>query len=80
MSIIEALLCGNVVVASKQGSIPEMLDANCILLNDTRVETIYSGILEALNRVNSNTKYLIRENISEKLNRNGYDKLLEICG
>lgn len=62
MAIVEAASCGLQVVSTKVGGIPEVLPSNLIILTEPDVDSIYNGILLAIERhkvySNNHTSYV----------------------
>ncbi|XP_053947646.1 phosphatidylinositol N-acetylglucosaminyltransferase subunit A [Anastrepha ludens] len=50
MAIVEAASCGLQVVSTRVGGIPEVLPLNLIILTEPEIDSVYQGILKALNR------------------------------
>lgn len=56
MAIVEAASCGLQVVSTSVGGIPEVLPSELITLTEPNVESIMSGVLKAIERVNASRR------------------------
>ncbi|XP_055389127.1 phosphatidylinositol N-acetylglucosaminyltransferase subunit A [Condylostylus longicornis] len=56
MAIVEAAACGLQVVSTKVGGIPEVLPSRLIILTEADSNSIYEGILQAMERIKENRK------------------------
>ncbi|XP_017485088.1 PREDICTED: phosphatidylinositol N-acetylglucosaminyltransferase subunit A isoform X2 [Rhagoletis zephyria] len=50
MAIVEAAACGLQVVSTRVGGIPEVLPSNLIILTEPEIDSVYQGVLKAINR------------------------------
>lgn len=51
MAIVEAASCGLQVVSTRVGGIPEVLPSNLIHLTDATVDSLYNGLLTAIEKL-----------------------------
>lgn len=56
MAIVEAVSCGLQVVSTRVGGIPEVLPSNLIYLTDVTVDSLYNGVLQAIQNIYNERK------------------------
>lgn len=69
MAIVEAASCGLQVVSTRVGGIPEVLPPNLIHLTDATVESLYNGLMIAIQTL-QNERKIVQMN-EDEFNRNG---------
>lgn len=80
MAIVEAASCGLQVVSTRVGGIPEVLPSSLIILTEPNVESVFNGVLQAIDKVNVNRKLaelsLVPNGLLALANGSGKRKLL----
>ncbi|XP_004529462.1 N-acetylglucosaminyl-phosphatidylinositol biosynthetic protein isoform X1 [Ceratitis capitata] len=75
MAIVEAASCGLQVVSTRVGGIPEVLPSNLIILTEPEVDSVYQGVIKALNRLakfsNMQKGHIVETNVDKLSYRNG---------